>query len=184
MPHPAVARLPLMLLAALALAACSRSQPNSYGLTLPPPITNSSPGAMGAGDGSENGPILPGTAREFAARVGDTVYFSTDSTELSANSQGTLRAQAQWLAQYPQYAIMIEGHADERGTREYNIALGAQRAAAVKQFLSQNGVHPGRVRTISYGKERPVAVCPDISCWSQNRRVITILNGRPAIASN
>lgn len=178
----AVARKAAILAAVLALAACSRSQPNNYGLTLPP-MTGAAPGAVGSADGSENGPILPGSAREFAARVGDTVYFTTDSSELSSNSQNTLRGQAQWLARYPQYAIMIEGHADERGTREYNIALGAQRAAAVKHFLSQNGVHPGRLRTLSYGKERPVAVCPDISCWSQNRRAITVLNSNPAVAS-
>lgn len=185
MPRLRVASQVFVLLMAVALAACSRSQPNSFGLKLPHPgAGNGNPGAVGSSDGSETGPILPGSAREFAARVGDTVYFSTDSSQLSANSENTLRTQAQWLAQYPQYAIAIEGHADERGTREYNIALGAQRAAAVKQFLGRHGVHPTRIRTLSYGKERPVAVCANISCWSQNRRAITILNGNPAIASN
>jgi peptidoglycan-associated lipoprotein len=174
----------LILLTAMTLAACSRSQPNSFGLNLPPPNSfNSTAGTVGSSNGSENGPILPGSAREFAARVGDTVYFSTDSSEVSADGENTLRAQARWLAQYPQYTVVIEGHADERGTREYNIALGAQRAAAVRHFLGQQGVHPARIRTISYGKERPVAVCPDISCWRQNRRTITVLDGRPAVAS-
>ncbi len=154
------------LAAALALSACSRNQPN-YGLNAAQ--------LAGGGDG-ENGPITPGSAREFAARVGDTVHFSTDSTALSPEAQQTLVAQSQWLNGYPQYRITIEGHADERGTREYNIALGAKRAATVKQFLIQRGVDPRRVRTISYGKERPVAVCANISCWSQNRRAVTVLN--------
>jgi peptidoglycan-associated lipoprotein len=87
----------------------------------------------------------------------------------------TVQKQAQWLQQYPQYTITIEGHADERGTREYNIALGARRAQTVRSYLASRGVSAGRMRTISYGKERPVAVCNDISCWSQNRRAVTVL---------
>ncbi len=89
----------------------------------------------------------------------------------------TLDRQAQWLAQYPNYAITVEGHADERGTREYNLALGARRAAATKDYLASRGVPAQRMKTISYGKERPVAVCDDISCWSQNRRAVTVLGG-------
>jgi peptidoglycan-associated lipoprotein len=106
------------------------------------------------------------------------VYFTVDSAQLSAQAQTTLRAQATWLNKYPQYSVTIEGHADERGTREYNIALGARRAASVRTFLSGIGVNPARLRTISYGKERPVATCNDISCWSQNRRAVTVLNAR------
>ncbi len=90
----------------------------------------------------------------------------------------TLRGQAGWLNQYPNYTILIEGHADERGTREYNLALGARRAANVRDFLVAQGVQTSRLRTITYGKERPVAVCNDISCWSQNRRAVTVLNQR------
>lgn len=126
------------------------------------------------------GPITPGSNRDFSVNVGDLVYFSSDSTDLTPEAQTTLQKQAQWLRQYPQYTITIEGHADERGTREYNIALGARRATAVRNFLAQNGVQANRVRTISYGKERPVAVCNDISCWSQNRRAQTVLNNRAA----
>jgi peptidoglycan-associated lipoprotein len=166
---------------ALILAGCSRSQPD-YGLNIP--TTSSNPGAGGYGDGQDGGPVMPGSAREFSVRVGDTVTFETDSSQLTPNAQQTLTAQAQWLQQYSNYPIMLEGHADERGTREYNIALGAQRAAAVKQFLTSRGVHPTRIRTISYGKERPVAVCSDISCWSQNRRAVTVLNGNGPVASN
>jgi peptidoglycan-associated lipoprotein len=126
------------------------------------------------------GPITPGSHRDFAVNAGDLVYFSSDSTDLTPEAQTTLQKQAQWLRQYPQYTITIEGHADERGTREYNIALGARRATTVRNFLAQNGVQANRVRTISYGKERPVAVCNDISCWSQNRRAQTVLNNRAA----
>ena len=125
-----------------------------------------------------DGSVSPGTNRDFAVNVGDIVYFTTDSVDLSPETTATLQKQAQWLQQYPQYTIAIEGHADERGTREYNIALGAKRATTVRNFLAQNGVNGSRIRTISYGKERPVAVCNDISCWSQNRRAQTVLNAR------
>jgi peptidoglycan-associated lipoprotein len=127
---------------------------------------------------SRNAPATPGSARDFAVNVGDIVYFTTDSVDLSPESQQTLANQARWLQQYSQYTITIEGHADERGTREYNIQLGAKRAMAVRNYLAQNGINAQRIRTISYGKERPVAVCNDISCWSQNRRAQTVLNSR------
>ncbi len=117
-----------------------------------------------------------GSQRDFTQNVGDIVYFSTDQTDLTPEAMQTLQKQAQWLQQYPQYTITIEGHADERGTREYNIALGAKRATSVRNYLAQSGINANRVRTISYGKERPVAVCNDISCWSQNRRAQTVLN--------
>ncbi len=120
----------------------------------------------------------PGSPRDFAVNAGDLVYFSTDSVDLSPEAQQTLANQARWLKQYAQYTITIEGHADERGTREYNIALGAKRAQAVRDYLVRNGINAARLRTVSYGKERPVAVCNDISCWSQNRRAQTVLNSR------
>ncbi|MFA6139545.1 MAG: peptidoglycan-associated lipoprotein Pal [Hyphomicrobium sp.] len=127
-----------------------------------------------------DGSVTPGTHRDFSVNVGDIVYFTTDSTDLTPEASATLQKQSQWLQQYPQYTITIEGHADERGTREYNIALGARRATTVRNFLAQNGINASRIRTISYGKERPVAVCDDISCWSQNRRAQTVLNSRTA----
>jgi peptidoglycan-associated lipoprotein len=129
-------------------------------------------------DMANSGYAAPGTARDFITRAGDLVYFSTDSVELSVESQQTLVNQAKWLKQYSEHPVMIEGHADERGTREYNIALGAKRAQAVRNFLVQQGINPARIRTASFGKERPVAVCNDISCWSQNRRAQTVVNGR------
>jgi peptidoglycan-associated lipoprotein len=121
----------------------------------------------------------PGSVQEFTATVGDRVFFDTDSTELSATAQATLDKQAAWLSHYNSYTFTIEGHADERGTREYNFALGARRAEAAKDYLIAKGVAAPRMKTISYGKERPVAVCNDISCWSQNRRAVTVLAGAP-----
>jgi len=121
----------------------------------------------------------PGSVQEFNQTVGDRVFFDTDQTDLSATAQATLDKQAAWLNTYNRYAFTIEGHADERGTREYNFALGARRAQAVHDYLAAKGVSPSRMKTISYGKERPVAVCDDISCWSQNRRAVTVLNGAP-----
>jgi peptidoglycan-associated lipoprotein len=107
---------------------------------------------------------------------GDRVFFETDSSELTDQARATLDKQAQWLGNYNRYAFTIEGHADERGTREYNIALGARRAETVREYLVSRGVSGQRMRTISYGKERPVALCNDISCWSQNRRAVTVLD--------
>jgi len=143
---------------ALLISACARSQPKEYGI------------------GSTGGVASPGSPQEFAVNVGDVVHFQVDSTALTGEAQGILRSQARWLNQYSQYTITIQGHADERGTREYNLALGARRAMAVRAFLASQGVRAARIRTISYGKERPVAVCDDISCWSQNRRAQTVLN--------
>ncbi len=149
------------VIAAMTLSGCANNQQPGADLT------------MGKG-----GAPPPGSARDFAVNAGDLVYFSTDSTDLSPEAQQTLANQARWLKQYAHNAITIEGHADERGTREYNIALGAKRAQAVRSFLVHNGVNAARIRTVSFGKERPVAVCNDISCWSQNRRAQTVLNGR------
>ena len=118
----------------------------------------------------------PGSQQDFVVNVGDRVFFESDQTDLSPQAIATLDKQAQWLQTYNRYSFTIEGHADERGTREYNIALGARRAQSVRTFLASRGIDPSRMRTISYGKERPVAVCNDISCWSQNRRAVTVLN--------
>ena len=121
------------------------------------------------------GAAVPGSQQDFVVNVGDRVFFESNSTELSQQARATLEKQAQWLQQYGNYAFTIEGHADERGTREYNIALSARRAQAVRDYLAARGIQPSRMRTMAYGKERPVAVCNDISCWSQNRRAVTVL---------
>jgi peptidoglycan-associated lipoprotein len=119
---------------------------------------------------------VPGSQQDFVVNVGDRVFFDTDSSDLSAQARATLDKQAEWLNHYGQYSFTIEGHADERGTREYNIALGARRAETVRDYLTSRGIAGQRMRTISYGKERPVAVCDDISCWAQNRRAVTVLD--------
>ena len=122
------------------------------------------------------GAPVPGSAQDFVVNVGDRVFFEVDSSQITGAGQATLEKQAAWLNRYGKYTVTIEGHADERGTREYNLALGARRAAATRDYLVSRGVNRGRLRTISYGKERPVAVCDDESCWSQNRRAVTVLN--------
>lgn len=127
--------------------------------------------------GGRGGPATPGSAQDFVVNIGDRVFFDSDSTDLSATATATLDKQAQWLSRYPRYTFLIEGHADERGTREYNFSLGARRAQAVRDYLASRGIGSNRMRTVSYGKERPVAVCNDISCWSQNRRAVTVLDG-------
>lgn len=123
------------------------------------------------------GAATPGSAQDFTVNIGDRIFFDTDSSSIRADAQGILSRQAQWLNKYGNYSIVVEGHADERGTREYNLALGARRAAATRDYLVSRGVAANRIRTITYGKERPVAVCDDISCWSQNRRAVTTLGG-------
>jgi len=149
------AKFAVAIMAALTIAACANK-------------TNQLEGAgMSA---------APGSQQDFVVNVGDRVFFETDQTDLTPQARATLDKQAQWLAQYNRYSFTIEGHADERGTREYNIALGARRAQTVREYLVSRGIDANRMRTISYGKERPVAVCNDISCWSQNRRAVTVLN--------
>jgi peptidoglycan-associated lipoprotein len=144
---------------------------------------NAPAAGLGLGYGAGAGNFPPGSKQEFNGRIGDTVHFETDSAELTAEGRSILNGQATWLRQYSNYPILIEGHADERGTREYNIALGAKRGETTKAFLIAQGINPQRIRMNSYGKERPVAVCDDISCWSQNRRTVTVLEGGGAVAA-
>jgi len=155
--RPVVALLAL----SLSVAACAHGPDN---------------GQLAAGGAAV---ATPGSVQEFNASIGDRVFFDSDSSQLSPAALATLDKQSAWLARYPNYAFTIEGHADERGTREYNFALGQRRAETVKAYLIAKGVAAQRIQTISYGKERPVAVCDDISCWSQNRRAVTVLNGTP-----
>jgi peptidoglycan-associated lipoprotein len=145
------------VVAALAASACAKTEDASLG----------------------TGSAAPGSQQDFVVNVGDRVFFETDSSELTSASQATLTKQAAWLTRYANYSFTIEGHADERGTREYNFALGARRAQATRDYLMSKGIAASRMRTVSYGKERPVATCDDISCWSQNRRAVTVLGGAP-----
>ena len=123
------------------------------------------------------GAATPGSAQDFTVNVGDRIFFDTDSSAIRADSQATLSKHAQWLNKYGQYRITIEGHADERGTREYNIALSARRATAAREFLISQGVAANRISSIAYGKERPAALCDAEQCWSQNRRAVTVITG-------
>ncbi len=149
------AKFVAIILATLAVAACAKKDDQS---------------AM------NGAAAVPGSQQDFVVNVGDRVFFDTDSSELSDQARATLDKQSQWLNNYNRYSFTIEGHADERGTREYNIALGARRAETVREYLISRGISAARMRTISYGKERPVALCNDISCWSQNRRAVTVLD--------
>lgn len=131
-------------------------------------------GAAG-GAGGAGGVATPGTQGDLSTNIGDRVFYETDSSVLSNEAQATLARQAEWLKQYSNVNVVIEGHCDERGTREYNIALGERRAAAAKNYLVSLGVDAGRLSTISYGKERPAVVGHDESSWSQNRRAVTVI---------
>jgi peptidoglycan-associated lipoprotein len=121
--------------------------------------------------------IIPGSAEDFRVNVGDTVHFAYNEYAVQSADQATLQKQAAWLARYPQVRVTVEGHADERGTREYNLALGARRANAVKEYLTGQGVSAARVETVSYGKERPICTESNEDCYAQNRRGVTTITG-------
>ena len=162
----------LLIVAALGLAACAN--PSRFG-----------PGGGmdgGAGTGAGAGGVVPGSASDpqspayFRESIGDRIFFAVDQSTLSPEARATLDAQADWLMRNTDYQAVIEGHADEQGTREYNVALGARRANAVMEYLTSQGIAPSRLDFVSYGKERPVAVCSDESCYSRNRRAVTIIS--------
>ncbi len=157
----------LSAVAALLLVAACETAPTDQG------------GASGTGAGANGGAygnVTPGTQADLVANVGDRIFFAFDSSVLSAEAKATLDKQSAWLKQYQNVSVTVEGHCDERGTREYNLALGERRAAAVKKQLVAGGVPANRVNTISYGKERPAVVGSDESAWGQNRRGVTVVN--------
>jgi peptidoglycan-associated lipoprotein len=158
------------LSAALLLGACTHKQEAVQ--TAPPPAA--APAPMAAAPTSS---IIPGSAEDLRVNVGDTVHFALNEYNVEDADKAVLGRQAAWLAKYPSVRVTIEGHADERGTREYNLALGARRANAVKEYLVSQGVSTGRVETVSYGKERPVCTESGEGCWSQNRRGVTTVTG-------
>lgn len=135
---------------------------------------NSMSGSM-SGSGGTGGPVRPGSQEDLVQNVGDRVFFDYDSAAIDSESQATLEKQAAWLKQYSSINVTVEGHCDERGTREYNLALGERRAAAAKKYLVGLGIAASRISTISYGKERPAVVGSDESSWSQNRRAVTVV---------
>ena len=134
-------------------------------------------GADGGANGANGGPIEESSLEYFNERIGDTILFQVNQSTVTPESQAVLDAQIAWLRQYPDRVILIEGHADEQGTREYNLALGARRAAAVRNYMVSQGILESRISVVSYGKERPLAVCSTEACWSQNRRAVTVVSG-------
>ena len=158
---------------ALALGACGKKTPPA---DVPPPVDQSANPPGTATDDSVDLVELPAMQADLVAKAGsDTVYFGTDESSLDSQAQATLAAQAQWLLANQSVRGSIEGHADERGTREYNLALGERRANAAKEFLIAQGVPAGRLTTISWGKERPVAIGSNEEAWAQNRRAVTVV---------
>jgi peptidoglycan-associated lipoprotein len=159
----------LILMTSAALAACSKKPPKD----LPP-----EPGpavATDAGNGSADR-VIPGSQADFVAQMmgADTVYFDTDRYNIDSQDAAALAQQAQWLSRYPNKRATIEGHCDERGTRDYNLALGERRANAAKNYLVGQGVDASRVTTVSYGKERPIALGSDEAAYAKNRRAVTV----------
>ena len=167
-------KLAMISLLAVTVAGCAPKRP----ATLPPVAQ---PGATeGGGSATDQGANTegagPGTKADFIAQAGsDTIHFDTDLYDIDSSAAATLDGQAAWLAKYPNVRITIEGHADERGTREYNLALGDRRANAAKNYLAGKGVSAARMSTISYGKEKPVAMGSDEASWAQHRRAVTVI---------
>lgn len=165
----------------LAAAGCTRRQPEPVAPTPSGPSTGpTNPGSAGPSGpvtGGTTGAITAGSVRDFTINVGDRVWFDYDSYSIRADASRILASQAAWLARYPQVQVRIEGNADERGTREYNLALGARRAEAVRSFLIANGVPSNRIDSISYGSERPIASGSGEQAWAQNRNAHTTITG-------
>lgn len=159
-----------LMVSLVALAACSKNKTGPE---------------FGAGNGMSNGfdsaasindASNPKSPAYFQQTVGDRILFAVDQSTVSSENQRVLDGQAEWLASNPDYTVVIEGHADEQGTREYNLALGARRANSVREYLTSIGIDSARIQTVSYGKERPIEICSQESCYTQNRRAVTVLN--------
>mgnify|MGYP004522099847 CR=1 FL=1 len=156
----------LSALAAVALLGACSSDPDAAGAA-------TGAGASGGLSGGGAGNVRPGSQEDLVANVGDRVFFDTDQSSVRGDQREILGRQAGWLARYPQVAVTLEGHADERGTREYNLALGQRRANSARDVLVASGVAGARIQTISYGKDRPAALGSDDAAWAQNRRAVT-----------
>lgn len=161
--------------ALLATAGCAKKRPEvlppAPGQTVDP---NAGTGGTGMGTGTTG--VVPGSRADFQQSVAsDTINFGLDQYDIDASARAVLDSQAQWLARYPNVRVTIEGHCDERGTREYNLALGDRRANAAASYLATRGISPSRITTISYGKERPLALGSDEGAWAQNRRAVTVV---------
>jgi peptidoglycan-associated lipoprotein len=156
--------------AVLLLAACE-SAPSDTGMA-------AGGGGAGSSSSSANQGPRPGSQEDLVVNVGDRVFFDFDQFSVRQDQRAVLDRQAAWLKKYPEVTVTVEGHADERGTREYNIALGNRRATAAKNYLVALGINPNRVQTISYGKERPAVAGSNEQAWSQNRRAVTVVTAR------
>ncbi len=178
-------KLAVVAMAALAISACTPRRPveTASGGQVPtmPPATGPGPSYPtapgGVVGGNQIGAAMPGSEQDFVVNVGDRVYFDLDSYEVRPDAYPRLDAQAAWLMRYPQVVVRIEGNADERGTREYNLALAARRAESVRTYLIQRGVQPARIDTISFGKERPIAAGAGEEAWARNRNAHTAIAG-------
>lgn len=162
--------LTLVVASLLVLSACS-STPSNQG---------AGAGAGGAGGAAAGTQITPGSDRDFIVNVGDRVFFDFDKYNIRNDQRAQLEKQAAWLKRYPAVMITVEGHADERGTREYNLALSERRANSAKDFLVANGIAANRVKILPLGKERPVALGHDEASWAQNRRAVTVITSGAA----
>jgi len=173
-----VARLAMIGLAAASLAACA-SRPKPQGPAAPTQPAPTQPEAPYTPPATPQSPVnqgpLPGTVQDFVINIGDRIYFATDSYDVTPDAQAVLAAQAQWLNRYPAVRVRIEGNADERGTREYNLALGARRANAVREVLIGAGVSASRIESLSYGKERPIDPGTGEDSWAKNRNARTAI---------
>ena len=167
----------LAAILALAASACSPGRPRQ--LPPAPPTSGTDGGAQSGTSGDQSGvgtTAVPGSQADFLQSVpSDRVFFETDSYTLSAEARAVLDAQAEYLLRFPQVTITIEGHCDERGTREYNLALGDRRANAARDYLQARGVAANRMQVISWGKERPAVEGSNESAWAQNRRAVTVV---------
>jgi peptidoglycan-associated lipoprotein len=161
----------LLLVSTAILSGCGKKKIEE----LPPVADGTGYGDQSQSGGSGTGAAIPGSQEDFVRSVSaDRIFFDTDRYNVDAEDQATLQSQAQWLARYPNSRITIEGHCDERGTRDYNLALGERRANAAKNYLASLGIDPARIQTVSYGKERPQAQGSNEQAWAQNRRAVTV----------
>ena len=174
----ALRKIGLGLAMALALAACDKNK-NGNGSGELPPVGGVGAGGTGTGTGAgiATSNLDPSSVEYFKTEVGDRVLFLVDQSTLTPAGYAVLDKQAAWLMANPAVAVRIEGHADEQGTREYNLALGARRAAAVQSYLASKGLPDSRLATVTFGKERPLEVCSTEACWSKNRRAVTVVTG-------
>ena len=152
----------------LALAACTKKNA---------PDLEAGPGGQGENFDGGIGSATPGSKADFDTNIGNVIYFLVDQSTLTPEGRDTLSRQAEWLQKYSDVTVQVEGHADERGTREYNISLSARRATTSRNYLISQGVPASRIASIAYGKERPSQLCDAEECWSQNRRAVTVVTG-------